>query len=143
MSNLSRFLAKNKIKRENGKYAPSKAFVDENGNPLEFEFRPITSKRNEAIRESHTKEVPVTGKPNMFRPKLDTSAYINNLITESIVDPDLYNKELQDSYGVMSAEALIVEMVDNPEEFGELATFVQEYSGIDETLQEKVDEAKN
>ena len=61
MSNLSRFLAKNKIKRENGKYAPSKAFVDENGNPLEFEFRPITSKRNEAIRESHTKEVPVTG----------------------------------------------------------------------------------
>ena len=30
-----------------------------------------------------------------------------------------------------------------PEEFGELATFVQEYSGIDETLQEKVDEAKN
>ncbi|MFQ8776845.1 MAG: phage tail assembly chaperone [Roseburia sp.] len=42
----------------------------------------------------------------------------------------------------MSAEALIVEMIDNPEEFGELATFVQEYSGIDETLQEKVDEAK-
>lgn len=38
---------------------------------------------------------------------------------------------------------LNVEMVDNPEEFGELATFVQEYSGIDETLQEKVDEAKN
>ena len=51
MSNLSRFLAKNKIKRENGKYAPSKAFVDENGNPLEFEFRPITSKRNETMRE--------------------------------------------------------------------------------------------
>ena len=38
MSNLSRFLAKNKIKRENGKYAPSKAFVDENGNPLSLSF---------------------------------------------------------------------------------------------------------
>ena len=61
----------------------------------------------------------------------------------AVVEPDLHNAELQDSYGVMSAEALIVEMVDNPEEFGELATFVQEYSGIDETLQEKVDEAKN
>lgn len=98
MSNLSRFLAKNKIKRENGKYAPSKAFVDENGKPLEFEFRPITSKRNETMREGHTKDVPVVGKPNMFRPKLDTTAYINDLIAESIVEPDLYNKELQDSY---------------------------------------------
>ena len=78
MSNLSRFLAKNKIKRENGKYAPSKAFVDENGNPLEFEFRPITSKRNETMREGHTKDVPVVGKPNMFRPKLDTTAYITD-----------------------------------------------------------------
>ena len=37
MSNLSRFLAKNKIKRENGKYAPSKAFVDENGNVYPIE----------------------------------------------------------------------------------------------------------
>lgn len=40
MSNLSRFFKKNKIKKENGTYAPSKAFVDEKGNPLDFVFRP-------------------------------------------------------------------------------------------------------
>ena len=34
-------------------------------------------------------------------------------------------------------------MIDNPEEFGAFATFVQQYSGLEETLQEKVDEAKN
>ena len=142
MSNLSRFLAKNKIKRENEKYAPSKAFVDENGNPLEFEFRPITSKRNEAIRESHTKEVPVTGKPNMFRPKLDTSAYINNLITESIVDPDLYNKELQDSYGVKTPGELLYAMIDNPGEYQDLSAWVQKFQGFD-TLEDKTKQAKN
>lgn len=49
---FKQIFSKNKIKRENGKYAPSKAFVDENGNPLEFEFRPITSKRNETMREA-------------------------------------------------------------------------------------------
>lgn len=142
MSNLSRFLAKNKIKRENGKYAPSKAFVDENGKPLEFEFRPITSKRNEVIRESYTKEVPVAGKPNMFRPKLDTTAYINDLIAESIVEPDLYNKELQDSYGVKTPGELLYAMIDNPGEYQDLSAWVQKFQGFD-TLEDKTEQAKN
>ena len=142
MSNLSRFVAKNKIKRENGTYAPSTAFVDENGKPLEFEFRPITSKRNEVIRESYTKEVPVAGKPNMFRPKLDTSAYINALIAESIVDPDLYNKELQDSYGVKTPGELLYAMIDNPGEYQDLSAWVQNFQGF-ETLEDKTKQAKN
>ena len=142
MSNLSRFLAKNKIRRENGTYAPSKAFVDENGKPLAFEFRPISSKQNEAMRESHTKDIPVTGKPNMFRPKLNTAAYINELIVESVVEPDLYNKELQDSYGVKTPGELLYAMIDNPGEYQELSAWVQKYQGFD-TLEDKKEQAKN
>ena len=35
MSNLSRFLKDNKIKKENIKYAATKSLVDEKGNPLD------------------------------------------------------------------------------------------------------------
>lgn len=142
MSNLSRFLAKNKIKRENAKYAPSKAFLDEKGNPLDFEFHPVTSKENVAIREKHTKDVQVTGKPNLFRPKLDTDAYINDLIVASVADPDLYNAELQDSYGVKTPGELLYAMIDNPGEYQDLAAWVQKYQGFD-ALEDLKTEAKN
>lgn len=142
MSNLSRFLAKNKIKRENAKYAPSKAFLDEKGKPLDFEFRPVTSKENVAIKEKHTIDVQIAGKPNLFRPKLDTDAYINELIVASVVDPDLYNAELQDSYGVKTPGELLYAMIDNPGEYQDLSVWVQKYQGF-ETLEDKKTAAKN
>lgn len=98
--------------------------------------------QNETIRESHTKDVPVVGKPNMFRPKLDTAAYINELIAESIVEPDLYNKELQDSYGVKTPGELLYAMIDNPGEYQDLAAWVQNFQGF-ETLEDKKEQAKN
>ena len=126
MGNLKAFLKQNKKAKKTTQFAATKSLCDENGDPLLC-----------------TIEVPVTGKPGLYRQKVNTDELLRKMICAAVVEPDLHNAELQDSYGVMSAEALIVEMVDNPEEFGELATFVQEYSGIDETLQEKVDEAKN
>lgn len=142
MSYLSRFLAKNKIKRENGTYAPSKAFVDEKGNPLDFVFRPVSSKENETIREKHTKDVQINGKPNMFRPKLDTAGYLNELISESVVEPDLCNAELQDSYGVKTPGDLLYAMIDEPGEYQDLSAWVQNFQGF-ETLEDKTKQAKN
>ena len=40
-------------------------------------------------------------------------------------------------------EDLLYEMIDNPGEFNDLAAFVQQYSGLDETMEEKIQEAKN
>lgn len=94
------------------------------------------------MREGHTKDVPVVGKPNMFRPKLDTTAYINDLIAESIVEPDLYNKELQDSYGVKTPGELLYAMIDNPGEYQDLSAWVQKFQGFD-TLEDKTEQAKN
>lgn len=93
------------------------------------------------MREGHTKDVPVVGKPNMFRPKLDTTAYINDLIAESIVEPDLYNKELQDSYGVKTPGELLYAMIDNPGEYQDLSAWVQKFQGFD-TLEDKTEQAK-
>ena len=99
MSKFSKFMKANKVAKTNGFYAPTASLQDENGKPLEWEFRPITSKENDALRESCTVEVQVTGKPNLFRPKLNTSQYLAKMIVAATVVPDLYDAELQDSYG--------------------------------------------
>ena len=142
MSNFAKFMKQNKIQKKNVMHPVTKSLTDENGEPLMWEIKPLTTKENEAIRESCTMEVPVKGKPNMFRPKVDMNKYQAKLICAAVVSPDLNNTELQNSYGVMTPEDLIKEMVDDPAEYTDLMVFVQNISGF-QTLQEQVDEAKN
>ncbi len=136
-------MKQNKTKKENTTYVATKSLVDENGEPLEWTIRSISTKENNEIREECTREVQVTGKPNMFRPKVDTSKYIAKMICASIVEPNLNDKELQDSYGVMKPEDLIMEMVDDPGEFNDLAAFIQNFNGFNTTFEDKVEEVKN
>ena len=143
MSNLSRFMKQNKITKQNEKFAPTKSLLFDDGTPLKFEFKHISSKQNEELRDSCTVDVPVKGKPNMFRPKLNTSKYLAEMIVASTVVPDLYDKDLQDSYGVKSPTDLIYAMVDDPGEYSDLCKWVQEFQGFTTTLDDKVKEAKN
>ena len=144
MSNkLNMFLKQNKKVRENTEYAATKSLCDENGEPLKWTIKPLSTRDNESIREACTIDVPITGKPGMYRQKLNTAKYMAKLICASVVEPNLYNKELQDSYGAMTPEELVLEMIDNPGEYSEFAEFVQQFNGFDETLQDKVNEAKN
>lgn len=143
MSKFSRFMKSNKIIKKNGFYPATKSLCDENGNPLEWEIRHITSKENEDIRENCMFEVPVTGKPNMYRPKLKTNLYIQRMITSSVVSPDLYDAELQDSYGVKTPEDLLMALVDDPGEYNDFASYIQKFQGFNVSFEDKVDEAKN
>lgn len=143
MSKFSAFMKANKITKKNEKYAPTASLTDADGKPLEWEFRPITSKENESLRDSCTVEVQVTGKPNLFRPKLNTADYLAKMIVASTVVPDLYDAELQDSYGVKTPEELLFSMVDNAGEYQDLTVWMQKYQGFTKSFEEKVDEAKN
>lgn len=143
MSDLKLFLSGNKKKRTTTKYAATSTLCDEKGKPLEWEIRALTTVENDKIRDSCSYEVPVTGKKNMFRTKVDTSKYVAKMICAAVVFPDLNDETLQNSYGVMNPEDLIRAMVDLPAEYDALATFVQEYSGFDVSLDDKVDQAKN
>ena len=104
MSEFSRFMKANKKVKENQKYAPTASLTDIDGKPLLWEFRQITSRENEELRNACTVEVPVTGKPNMYRPRLNTEKYLSKMMAAATVYPDLYDEELQDSYGVKSSE---------------------------------------
>ncbi len=143
MSKFARFMKSNKTVKENVKHPVTKSLCDEKGTPLEWEFKHISSKENEEIRESCTVDIPVTGKPNMYRPKLKSSLYIRKMISASVVMPDLYDSELQDSYGVKTPEDLLMAMVDDPGEYNELAAFVQNFQGFNVSFEDKVEEAKN
>ena len=143
MSKFSKFMKANKVKKENEFYAPTKSLLDENGDPIKWEFRHITSKENEIIREECTVDVPVVGKPNVYRPKIKTSLFIQKLITASVIMPDLYDVELQDSYSVRTPEDLLLALVDDPGEYNDLAAFVQRMQGYDVSFDDKIEEAKN
>ncbi len=143
MSNFSRFMKENKIKKANTTYVATKSLVDENGNALPWVIKPITTKENDVIRDECMIDVPINGKNNVYRQKLNTSKYIGRMICACVVSPNLNDKELQDSYGVMKPDDLLKEMVDNPGEYQDFATFIQEFNGFDTTFEDKVEEAKN
>lgn len=143
MSNFSRFMKKNKIVKENKQFPATKSLTDENGEPLMWTIRPLTTKENDEIRDNCMIEVPVTGKPNVYRPKLNTSKYIAKMACACIVEPNLYDAELQDSYGVKTPDDLLKEMIDDPGEYQNFITFIQKFNGFDATIEDEIEEAKN
>ena len=51
MSKFDRFMKRNKIEKHNELYAATKSIVDENGIPVLWEFKHLTSKTVNSIRE--------------------------------------------------------------------------------------------
>jgi hypothetical protein len=143
MSNISLFLKKNKAVRPNVRYAATKSLCDEDGKALEWEIKPLSTEENEYLRERCTTEIVVLGRPGVYREKVDTNKYLAKMIAASVIEPDLMDAELQDSYGVKTPEALIKIMVDNPGEYSEFALFIQKLNGFDISGNQKVEEAKN
>lgn len=141
MNTLSAFLAENAMAVENEKTVVSKRFI-ENGEAIKWEIRRITSKEDEDIRKSCMGRVAVPGKKRQFVPELDTSKYMGQLVSACVVFPDLSNADLQDSYHVKSADALLKAML-TPGEYAELQERTLEINGFDQTLQDVKDEAKN
>ena len=71
MSQFRLFMKQNKQIRQNVKYPAVSSLRDESGNPLQWEFRHVTSKENDFIRDECTSEIPIAGKPQ--RPKIKTA----------------------------------------------------------------------
>lgn len=143
MASVNLFLKENKKQRENATFPATKSLVDEKDKPVLWTIKPITTKENDKIRDECTKEVPINGKRGGYKLKVDTTAYLKKLICASVVEPNLHDKTIQDSYGVMSPEDLIVEIIDDPGEYSDFAVFIQEFNGFTESFEDKVEEVKN
>ena len=140
MSDFAVFMAGNSTE-ETVKYVASKRFKDK-GKPVEWEIKAIDSDMDEAIRKECTKKVPVPGKRGQYNQETDTDKYLAKMCVACTVYPNLNDKELQTSYGVMSGEALLKKML-KPGEYTEYKAKVMEVNGYDMSMEELVDEAKN
>ena len=136
---LSKFLKSNKKTKENTTYK----LGGFNGDDIELKIRPLSTKENNALIEACTYEKQVTGKPDQFTQKLDRMRYVAMMAATSVVEPDLYNAELQDSYGVSKPEDLIQKMIDDPGEWNKFIEFINKFNGFDKSINEDISEAKN
>ena len=143
MSDIKAFLKPNKEVKENVKVVVSDGFKDEKGKPIPFEIKALTAMEDEAIRNSCMKKVQVVGKKNQYTSELDSNRYIRLLCTNSVVFPNLKDAELQDSYGVSTADDLLFAML-TAGEFNILAEKVSELSMNKSVItDEDIEEAKN
>ena len=141
MSDFSVFMAGASAKKETTKYVASKRYADK-GKPVEWEIKPIDSDLDEVLRKECTKKVPVPGKRGQFNQETDTDKYIGKMCVACTVYPNLNDAELQDAFGVKSADALLKKML-LPGEYTEYKAKVMEVNGYDMSMEELVDEAKN
>jgi hypothetical protein len=141
MSNLSVFLAGNNVIEETTKVVVSNRYKAD-GKAVEWELKPVDSDTDEMLRKECTKKVPIAGKRGQYTMEHDSDKYMNKLCVKCVVFPNLNDAELQDSYKVKSAEALLKKLL-LPGEYLELKAMVMEINGFDVSMEDRIDEAKN
>jgi len=140
MRDLSAFLRCNAGQVENLFFPASVRFAGEDGEPLMWELRCLSSTEDEEIRRASTRRS--AGGRGQSASETDVSLYLGRLAARCTVFPDLKDKALQDSYSVMGADHLLRAML-TPGEYTEYLRQVQKICGFDVPFDELVDEAKN
>lgn len=140
MSKYAAFMYGAAVAVENKKVIISNRFKDGNG-AVPWEIKALTAEENEELQRRCMVNIPVPGQRGQYTRELDQIKYTAMLLTESVVFPDLNNAELQDSYKVKGADALLRKML-YASEYNKLAEEVAKVSNI-ENLAALVEEAKN
>ncbi|MCY9528389.1 Phage XkdN-like tail assembly chaperone protein, TAC [Paenibacillus sp. cl6col] len=140
MTTLSYFFAQNAEPNTEMPFIVSPRFKDDKGEAVAWTLRSMSEVENEQCRKSATKQVK--GKGGVVTPEIDFNEYTAKLIVASVVYPDLKNAELQQSYGVMGAEALLRKML-LPGEYTGLLQQVQTLNGFNQDMNELVNDVKN
>lgn len=139
MSDISLFFANNVSTETIEEVIVSERFKDKEGKPVPWVLHSITEEENDVIRKSATKRNKVKGQ---IVTEIDQTEYIAKLAVASVSFPNLKDAELQKSYGVLGAEALIKKMLLSGE-YAQLLLKVQEINGFDQDINGLVEEAKN
>ena len=89
------------------------------------------------------KKFPSLASLTCTAPMWTVASTLRNCLSSPLSPPDLYNVELQNSYGVKKPDDLLMAMVDDPGEYNALVAFVQNLQGFNTSFNDLVDEAKN
>ncbi len=137
--NFKEFMLQNAVKVENEKFVVSDRFLDEEGQPIEWELRTLTKIEEEDIMRSCYKMVERKGKlVNEF----DDILCQGKVIASCVVYPELDSSALQDSYRVMSNDQLLKTML-TAGEYLRLQIKLNAIGNKRLTINDKVEQAKN
>lgn len=136
MSSLKAFL--NPVKVGNKEVVISDRFK-EDGKPVPFVIRPVTQEENEEILRRFRK---TTKKGKDVQETFDQIGYSHELAAAAVVFPDLNDADLQKAYGVLGGTKLLKKML-LIGEFAALAEEVRTLSGLEEDINDDIEEAKN
>lgn len=129
-----------------------KTFCDENGEPVPFKIRALTTSDLEMIRKGcRNRKIAKDnrGKPIFnsgviqYSEDYDNSAMSNEMIAKALVFPDLHNQELIDFYGVHSAVDVAPKLFSRLDDYSYIIGKIQEVSGITDDGDEIIEDAKN
>ena len=135
---LKAFLNTGNKTTETFEYVPTQKFKDEKGNAIPWKFKKLSIDEYEAIRDECT-SISFADKG---KTKFNNTLFNKKFVCNSIVEPNLNNAELQDSYGVKKAEDLVTLMFDNAGEYYSLLGYLLEVNGF-KSFSEDAEEAKN
>lgn len=128
---------------------------DENGEPIMFQIKKLSQRHIDKIYDRHKvirNALDKKGKPYIVDGKIvkeelrdNTKAY-REVLTESIVFPDVHDNELLALYGCVDSGDLLRTMF-TPEEYSEVVNMVNGVLGLgndeDEETEDDIEKAKN
>lgn len=134
---LNGFFKSNAKSLPDVKVVVSERFTNEDGTPIEWVLHPISTKKVEEITKRNTKTTIKNGKKESIVNEENLNA---ELLEAVVLYPSLNDAELQDSYGVSSANELLSVML-YPGETQVLTNALQEVMAG--TKANDIDELKN
>lgn len=134
---LNGFFKSNAKSLPDVKVVVSERFTNEDGTPIEWVLHPISTKKVEEITKRNTKTTIKNGKKESTVNEENLNA---ELLEAVVLYPSLNDSELQDSYGVSSANELLSVML-YPGETQVLTAALQEVMAG--TKANDIDELKN
>lgn len=133
------FLKENNIKTEKIEFVVTDRFKDENGNPVKWILKVLSNKELEDLKIKNTiKKTTVKGSSFDF----DNKSFSRAMILSCIVEPNLYNKELQDSYDTLDAYELLQELL-TVGEMTRLEEKILELHNYEEKREKEIEKIKN
>jgi len=138
--NLSAFLKQNVDVVNETEYVASKR-IKVNGEPIAWKIKTLATEETERMRKKYTKRITdrIT---RQSEERFDATAYNEDVLSKAITYPNLYDAELQDSWGVTEPVELVKAML-TPGEYADLLAAVTEAQGYDVGMEDKVKEVKN
>lgn len=129
---VSLFMAEKAVKIEKTEFVVSDRFVDANGKAIPWVLYPVSPAKEKDIKKRSIR------KDGTF----DNVGYTESIAAETVLEPNLADASLQDSYHTLDKVSLLEAMLTSGE-MNKLQLKALSVNGLDKPLTETVEEVKN